>query len=273
MTALTFTLKTPPEFTLDVSPLVPDNLEGKTTGKINNISLAYGNRSVKVAELFSVKGNNPNQVRIENSCDKLTCIGKGITKGTIEIKGDAGNYLGQGMKNGTISVDGNTGSWTGNRMAGGRINISGNAADYVGAGLPGDVHGMTDGLISIKGNAGDRTGDRMRRGIIIIQGTSGNYCGSRIHAGTIIALGKAGTYPGAGMRRGTILLARKPARMSATFKSCGYLEMQFLRLLFTQLANMDTDFEFFRKYRPIAQRLSGDLARHGKGEILILKQQ
>jgi formylmethanofuran dehydrogenase subunit C len=271
MTALTFTLRTQPQSTLDASPLVPDNLDGKTRATINNLKLDYGNETVKIDELFAVKGKDPNQVRIENSCDKLTCIGKGMTKGTVEVKGDAGDYLGQGMKNGLISVSGNAGSWTGNRMAGGRINISGNASDYVGAGLPGDTFGMTDGLINIEGNAGDRVGDRMRRGIIIIQGKSGNYCGSRIHAGTIIALDKVGKYPGAGMRRGTIILARRPAQLSATFKSCGYLEMQFLRLLFTQLANMGTDFELFRKYGPVAQRLSGDLARNGKGEILILQ--
>jgi len=130
---------------------------------------------------------------------------------------------------------------------------------------------MTNGLINIKGNAGDRVGDRMQRGIIIIQGKSGNYCGSRIHAGTIIALDKVGKHPGEGMRRGTIILAKRPAHISATFKSCGNLKMQFLRLLFTQLAGIDTDFEIFKKYGPIAHRFSGDLARKGKGEILILQ--
>ena len=273
MTALTFTLKIQPKSTLDASPLIPDNLEGKTLAEINNLKLGCGNETVKVNELFATKGKDSNQIRIENSCDKLTYVGRGMTKGTIEVTGDVGDYLGQGMKNGTLSVNGNAGSWTGNRMAGGRINISGDASDYVGAGLPGDTFGMTDGLINIEGNAGDRVGDRMRRGIIIIQGKSGNYCGSRIQAGTIIALDKVGKYPGAGMRRGTIILARRPAHLAATFKSCGNLKMQFLRLLFTQLAGMGTDFEFFRKYGPIAQRFSGDLARNGKGEILILQTQ
>ena len=118
---------------------------------------------------------------------------------------------------------------------------------------------------------GDRVGDRMRRGIIIIQGKSGNYCGSRIHAGTIIVLDRVGKLPGEGMRRGTIILAKKPAHISATFKSCGNLKMQFLRLLFTQLANMGKEFAMFSKYGPLAHRFSGDVARNGKGEILILQ--
>jgi hypothetical protein len=47
--------------------------------------------------------------------------------------------------------------------------------------------------------------------------------------------------------------------------------MQFLRLLFTQLSNISDDLIFFRKYGPIAHRFAGDIARNGKGEILILK--
>lgn len=271
MSSLVFTLKNQPKFTLDVSPLTTDNLEGKTLTKIRNIKLVYGKATVKVDELFTVKGSDSNQILIEASCDKLVYVGQGMSKGTIEVKGNVGDFLGQGMKNGTLSVKGNAGSWAGNNMSGGRINITGNAGDYVGGSLPGDTFGMTNGLINIVGNTGDRVGDRMRRGIIIIQGKSGNYCGSRIHAGTIIVLDKVGKLPGEGMRRGTIILAKKPAHVSATFKSCGNLKMQFLRLLFTQLAAMDTEFTLFNKYGPIAHRFSGDLARNGKGELLILK--
>ena len=270
MNALTFTLKFRPKFTLDMSPLTPDNLTGLTLAKIRKIKLVYGKEIVKVEELFEVKGSDQNQIIIEKSCEQLICVGKGLTNGSILIKGDVGEFLGQSMKNGTITVNGNVGSWAGNGMSGGRININGNAADYVGAGLPGDAFGMRNGLINITGNAGDRIGDRMR-GIIIIQGNSGNFCGSRIHAGTIIALDKVGKHPGEGMRRGTIILAKRPAHISSTFKSCGNLKMQFLRLLFTQLSSMDKDFVFFRKYGPIAHRFAGDLARNGKGEILILQ--
>ncbi len=271
MTALCFTLKHTPKFTLDVSPLTPDNLEGKTLAKIKRLPLVYGKETVNVDELFSVKGRNAEEIRIEKSCNKLMYVGQGMTKGSLNINGDVGDFLGQSMKGGTITVKGNSGSWAGNDMSGGRININGNATDYVGGGLPGDAFGMRNGLINITGNAGDRVGDRMRRGIIIIQGKSGDYCGSRIHAGTIIALNKVGKNPGEGMRRGSIILAKRPVHISATFKSNGNLKMQFLRLLFTQLAAMDPEFQIFNKYGPTAHRFSGDLARNGKGEILILQ--
>lgn len=271
MNALTFTLISEPKFTLDVSPLIPDNLEGKNITKIKNIKLRYGKEVVKLEKLFSVKGKNSNHICIEKSCDKLIHVGQKMTKGFIDVKGDVGDFLGKEMKNGKINVSGDAGSWVGNRMIDGQINITGNAGDYVGAGLPGDPYGMTNGLINIKGNAGDRIGDRMRRGIIVIQGKSGDYCGNRIHAGTIIALDRVGKHPGEGMRRGTIVLAKRPKHISATFKSCGNLKMEFLRLLFTQLITMDPDFEIFKKYGPVAHRFSGDLARNGKGEILILQ--
>jgi formylmethanofuran dehydrogenase subunit C len=271
MTDLTFTLKHHPKFTLDISPLTPNKLDGKTLANIKRIPLVYGKETVNVDELFFVKGRVSEKILIEKSCDKLIYVGQDMTKGSIKVKGDVGDFLGQGLKGGIVTVEGNSGSWIGNNMSGGRININGNAGDYVGAGLPGDSFGMRNGLINITGNAGDRVGDRMRRGIIIIQGKSGDYCGSRIHAGTIIALNKVGTHPGEGMRRGTIILAKRPIHISATFKSNGNLKMQFLRLLFTQLATMDVSFQLFNKYGVTAHRFSGDLARNGKGEILILQ--
>jgi len=47
MSALTFTLKAQPKFTLDVSPLIPDNLEGNSLTKIKNLKLVYGKESRK----------------------------------------------------------------------------------------------------------------------------------------------------------------------------------------------------------------------------------
>jgi formylmethanofuran dehydrogenase subunit C len=272
MSALTLTLKTQPKFTLDMSLITPDKLQDLTLEKIKKLKLGYGKETVKVDSLFTVTGNDKSTIIINKSHKQLICIGKEMSMGSITVKGDVGDFLGQSMKKGgEITVNGNAGSWTGNGMSGGRINVNGNVLDYTGAGLPGDAFGMTNGLINITGNAGDRVGDRMRRGIIIIQGKSGNYCGSRIHAGTIIALDKVGKHPGDGMRRGTVILAKKPTHISSTFKSCGNLKMQFLRLLFTQLSKIGDEFLFFSKYGPVAHRFAGDIARNGKGEILILQ--
>ena len=233
--------------------------------------LVYGKETVAVGDLFQLAGRNAEHIVIAKGCGFLVCVGKNMSTGAITVQGDAGDLLGQSMRGGNITAQGDVGSWVGSAMTGGRIDIHGNAGNYVGAGIPGDPFGMNKGLINILGNAGDRIGDRMRRGIIIVHGKAGNFCGSRMHAGTIVVLDKIGQYPGNAMRRGTIILAKKPRHVAATFKSCGNLKMQFLRLFFTQLADMGEEFAFFKEYGPVAHRFSGDLARNGKGEILILQ--
>jgi formylmethanofuran dehydrogenase subunit C len=271
MKPLLFKLKSKPEFTLDVSPLTPDKLAGLTLAKIKAINLSYGKQKIPVDKLFSVTGSDTDNIQLLNSTEKLICVGQNMSYGCIEVKGDVGNLTGQYMQGGTIRIEGNTGTWTGNSMENGHIEITGNTGDFLGSGLPGDPHGMSNGLIFIHGNAGDRVGDRMRRGMIIINGRAGDYCGSRMCAGTIIILDKAGKHSGFGMKRGTIILAKQPRHISATFKSCGNLKMQFLRLLFKQLSEMGAQFSVFNKYGPEVHRFSGDLASNGKGEILILQ--
>lgn len=271
MKPLSFKLKLKPEFTLDVSPLTPDKLAGKKLAQIKTIHLNYGKQKISVAKLFSVSGNNPEKIEILSSTEKLICVGQNMSHGSIEVEGDVGNLTGQYMQGGFIRIQGNAGAWTGNSMKNGHIEITGNTGDFLGAGLPGDAHGMSNGLILVNGNAGDRVGDRMRRGMIIINGHAGDYCGSRMGAGTIIILDKAGKHSGFGMKRGTIILAKQPRHISATFKSCGNLKMQFLRLLFKQLSEMGRQFSMFKKYGPEVHRFAGDLASNGKGEILILQ--
>lgn len=271
MTPLLFKLKLQPKFTLDVSPLIPDRLSKLDTAQIKKIKLRYGKQKVSVDEMFSLTGNDTNNIKIIGSSDKLICIGHGMSHGNIEVKGDVGDFAGLYMQGGHILIDGNAGAWVGNSMSNGHIEINGDVGDYLGAGLPGDPYGMSDGLIHVKGNAGNCVGDRLRRGFIIIQGKAGDYCGSRMLAGTIIVLDKAGKYPGFGMRRGTIIMAKKPRHIAASFKSCGNLKVQFLRLLFKQLTEMGKQFSFFEKYGPEAHRFAGDLASNGKGEILILQ--
>ena len=272
MNPLTFTLKIQPKFTLDVAQLTPDNLAGLNKTEIKSLKLPYGKNKVVLDTLFSVTGSDSNNIQINHSCEKLVSVGRYMTHGTINVNGDVGKILGSYLQGGLITINGNAGSWVGNNMSGGRIDINGNAGDHIGAGKQGDTFGMTNGMIKISGSVGDRVGDRMRRGMIIIYGNVGDFCGSRMHAGTIIVLGKAGKNSGAGMRRGTIILMKKPAHIAATFKSNGNLKIQFLRLLFTQLSNMGEEFSIFDKFEPEAHLFSGDLARNGKGEILILQR-
>ncbi len=271
MKGLTFTLAFKPQFGLDLSPLTPDRLQGLNQGQIKRIKLDYGKGKVTVGEAFTLTGFDCENIEIRRSVDKLMRIGHEMSHGTITIKGAVGDYAGQGMKGGSIFINGNVGSWLGCNMRNGHITVKGNVGDYPGGAMPGDIEGMTDGFICIYGDAGNCVGDRMRRGMIIVDGSAGDYCGSRMAAGTIIVLDKAGEHVGFNMKRGTIVLAKKPRHIAATFRSCGNLKMQFLRLLFKQLADMGKQFAVFKRIDPEVHRYAGDLAYKGKGEILILQ--
>ena len=271
MSSLTFTLKERPEFELNVSALIPDKLIGKTSKQICATKLSYGNQKVTVSRLFSVSGNDAESIRIQRSCTRLTHIGQNMSKGQIQVRGDTGDNLGKGMRGGLIKVSGDAGSWTAAGMVGGKIEISGDCGDFLAASNVGEPHGMSDGTIIVHGSAGSRVGERMRRGMIVIFGHAGEYCANQMLAGTIIILGKTGAYLGFGMKRGTIVLAKKPRQLLATFRHCGLLKIEFLRLLFKQLALSCKPLEFFRGFGPEAIRYAGDTSCGGMGEILILR--
>lgn len=271
MKPLTLTLKERSIHGVDLSPITPNGLHGKTVKQIKAIKLSTAKQKVAVETLFNVSGTNTDHIRILQSSHHLYKIGHAMAHGQMEVKGGAGDYLGQAMQGGTITVEGNVGNWTANGMSAGTINIKGNVRDFLGGALPGEAVGMENGTIVVSGNAGDRVGDRMRRGLLLIEGDVGDYCGSRLLAGTIIVLGQADKSVGFGMKRGTVLLCNPPRALTATFNSCGQLKMEFLRILFQHLGNSDRRFEHFKSFGPTAERFAGDLAHGGKGEVLVLE--
>ncbi len=271
MSALRFTLRKSLKFEVNVSVLNPDNLKGKTRKQIAAIKLNLGRTTITVANLFSISGADSQKIVFTNCDNKLIHIGENMTEGSIEISGNAGDYLGQAMSGGYIKVSGNAGNFTGAGMTGGKIEIQADCGDFLGAARVGSTTGMNEGTIIVHGNAGNRTGDRMRRGMIVIFGNNGDYCASNMLAGTIIILGKTGAYPGFSMKRGTLVLGKKPKHLMATFRDCGLLKIEFLRLLFKQLALSCQQFKVFSDFGPEALRFAGDSAADGMGEILILK--
>jgi formylmethanofuran dehydrogenase subunit C len=164
MTELTFTLKINPQQRVDVSPLTPDNLNGKSLPDIAAIELQTGNRKIRVDDLFAISGDDASTIVIKQASNKLDYIGKGNSSGEIIVEGDAGAYLGFQLKGGVIKVSGNVDAYAACELRNGEINIDGNAGDFLGAALPGNKKGMQGGVVIVKGNAGDRVGDHMRRG-------------------------------------------------------------------------------------------------------------
>ncbi len=271
MRPLRFTLQASLKYELNISSLTPDNLKGKSKKQIAAMKLKLGRSTVTVASLFSISGSDSQKIVFSNCENKLIRIGENMTQGSIEISGNAGDYLGQNMKGGYIEVKGNCENFAGAGMTGGKIEVHGDTGDFLGAATVGNITGMNEGTIIVHGNAGSRIGDRMRRGMIVVFGNSGEYCASNMLAGTIIILGKTGAYLGFNMKRGTLVLGKKPIHLMATFRDCGLLKIEFLRLLFKQLALSCEQFKVFSDFGPEALRFAGDTSTDGMGEILILK--
>lgn len=256
---------------VDMSPLIPENLQGKSLVDIKKINLQSGNRQIKVEHLFEISGSATSDTILMKRCyAKLDFIGHAMNRGLIKVSGNAGDYLGKNMTGGRINVSGNTGLWTGTGMKNAHIEIKGDAGDYLASKVPGNKYGMISGTIHVHGNTGDRIGECMRRGIIAIAGNAGDYCGCQMRAGTIIILGQTGKYVGYGMRRGSIILSHRPSIIPVAFNSCGMFELGFIRLIFNQLSVANRKFNILRKSKILVERIVGDLTVAGKGELLIL---
>lgn len=268
MSALTFTLKTEAAQRIDVSPLTPDRLTGKSIADIAGMDLYSGNRKLRVDQIFDINGSDTGDIVIRNSCNKLDYIGSGMTSGRLTVIGDAGDYLGFEMAGGEIEVKGNVEAFAASGMRNGFLHIQGNAGDYLGGAIAGNKQGMKGGIVIVTGNAGDRVGDQMRRGLLLIEGNAGNYCACRMVAGTIGVLGEVGQYPGYGMRRGTLLLTQAPA-LHPTIVDCGTHTLPFLSLMFKSFADLPGKFTEIDGNR--VRRYAGDIAIDGKGEILVLQ--
>jgi formylmethanofuran dehydrogenase subunit C len=262
---LVLTLRERPEQRLDLSPLVPHLLAGKSAADINGIELQTTKVRVTVGDAFRLRMGDPDRIRIEGACDRLDGIGTGMNGGEIAVGGDVGVQAGRLMTAGRLIIDGNAGHWAASGMKGGEIEIKGAAGGRLGGPLAGEAAGMRGGLVIVRGNAGERAGDRMRRGTILIEGNAADYAGSRMIAGTLIVRRKAGALPGYLMKRGTIILGEGCAALSPTFVDCGIHALLAMRLMasFVKTYSKETAVLLGRSLR----RYAGDMAVIGKGEL------
>jgi formylmethanofuran dehydrogenase subunit C len=263
---LVLTLREAPRQRIDLSRLIPA-LDGRA---IANLAVACGNRQITLGDLFTIAAGDPADLRLVGDCSKCDRIGAGMTRGTITIDGNAGAYLGLQMQGGAIRVRGNVGIGAATEMHDGTVEIDGSAGDLLGGALPGSMKGMDGGVVVVRGTAADRIGDRMRRGTIVVEGGAGAYAASRMIAGTVVVLGTTvGPYPGFGMKRGSLILRGLPERQLPTFGDCGRHDLGFLSLLWRSLRGRSRRLDELATGSSTVQRLAGDRAVGGKGEILL----
>ena len=267
MTPLVLTLHERPEQRLDLSPLVPHLLAGKSANEIARIELQTTRVSVTVGDAFRLRMGDAQHIRIEGACDRLDQVGAGMSAGAIEVAGDVGIQAGRLMTGGRLTIHGNAGHWTASGMKGGEIEIAGSAGEHVGGPLAGEVAGMRGGLVVVRGNIGARAADRLRRGMIVVQGGAGEYAGSRMIAGTLIVRRTAGALPGYLMKRGTIILGEGARALSPTFADCGVHRLVAMRLVAGYLKPYGAATAALLR-RPL-RRFAGDMAVSGHGEIFI----
>lgn len=265
MRPLVLSLRERPEQRLDLAPLVPRRLAGKTAAEIATIELQTTRRRVTVGDVFRLRMGDASAIRIEDACDRLDQIGQDMTGGEIVVEGDVGIQAGRRMAGGRLYIIGNAGPWAASAMTGGTIEIAGNAGDRLGGPLSGETVGMRGGIVVVRGDVGARAGDRLRRGTILVEGGAGACAGSRMIAGTLIVRRQAGPLPGYLLRRGTIVLGEGCTGVSPTFVDCGVHDLVMLRLLAAFVAPYGTRFASVVR-RPL-RRLAGDMAVTGKGEI------
>jgi formylmethanofuran dehydrogenase subunit C len=264
---LTFSLREAPAQRLDLSPLISENLAGKTVAEIERIELGTTRIRMAVGEVFHVREGDPETIVVVGGNERFDRVGMGMTSGSIRVEGQVGIQAGRLMAGGHLTIRGNAGPFAGSGMKGGTLDIEGDAGERLGGPLSGETVGMSGGLLHVRGDVGPRAGDRLRRGFVLIEGRAGAYAGSRMIAGTLAIGGEAGDLPGYLMGRGSILLGRGAALFSPSFGDCGEHDLVAARLLANYIAQASAELAgLFR--RPL-RRLAGDLAALGKGEILL----
>lgn len=266
---ITLTLREQPTVPLEAEVLSPDVMAALANDAIRALPVYLGKRQRRLDEFFTVGGAASDELEIRGEAGKVKWIGRGMTRGRITIRGNAGMHLGAYMKGGTIEVSGNASDWLGAEMSGGLIRVRGNAGGQVGAAYRGSLSGMTDGTILIEGSAGLEVGMRMKRGIIAVGGLVRDFAGLQMKGGTIVLRGGAELRTGAWMLRGTII-SLAPIPLLPTFSYASAYNPTFLRVYARHLQTLGFPIPYDDQAGAY-QRYTGDASVPGKGEILVWK--
>jgi formylmethanofuran dehydrogenase subunit C len=265
------TLRHTPTLRLDMRAIEPSKLAGQALSEVERLPVWQGKQTLQLAEVFRIEQIvGPDDVLlIEGDCSRCDRIGWNMAGGHIELLGSVGDYVGGGLCAGHIRVHGSAGPLAGCEMQGGLLEVGGDVGDFAGAPMPGSMEGMRGGTLVVRGRAGARLGDRMRRGLVLVHGDTGDFTASRIVAGTIAVGGALGAYAAWGMRRGSLVCCGSLIEPSATFVPTFHDVGVFWQLLSRSLARHGGPFASLPCER--VQRLAGDLATGGQGELLLIQ--
>jgi len=263
---------------LDGAAVTPDRLAGLSPldaarlGACAAAEQKAGTAPPALGDLFDIDDAGdpaPDTIVVEGNLGGVACLGAGMRRGRLRLRGDAGPRAGSAMSGGSLKIDGDAGARAGEGMTGGFLVVGGSAGDRLGAPVAGGTRGVDGGVIVVRGDAGAMAAFRMRRGTIFIGGASGPATGAALTAGTLILARPPGPGAAALMRRGTIVVLQ-PYRPGATFATAGRARASWLKPWWDALGAADIPLPggvagaCFTRY-------SGDLGEGGRGEILILE--
>src|SRR5437870_4341789 len=101
---ITLTLKEPPPVPLEAEMISPDVMATLTHDAIRALPVFLGKRQRRMDDCFDVDGEASDEIEIRGDATKVKWIGRRMTRGRINIVGNAGMHLGAYMKGGAIEV-------------------------------------------------------------------------------------------------------------------------------------------------------------------------
>src|SRR5262245_1293160 len=130
---ITLTLKEQPVVPLEAESIAPDVMASLDHAAVRALPVFLGKRQCRLDEFFEVDGAASDEIEVRGDCRKVKWLGRGMTRGRLVVRGNAGMHLGAYMKGGTIEVTGDASDWVGAEMRDGLIRIAGNAGGQIGA--------------------------------------------------------------------------------------------------------------------------------------------
>ena len=128
---ITFTLRREPDQRLDLSPLIPEKLAGKSLREIAAVELQTTRERVTVGEVFKILLGDAASLRFVGGSERFDWLGHAMSSGEIVIEGHAGAQAGRLMTGGSLTVRGNVGPFAASGLSGGHMEIAGDAGDHL----------------------------------------------------------------------------------------------------------------------------------------------
>jgi formylmethanofuran dehydrogenase subunit C len=267
--AVTLALRAAIDDVVDVDGLTADRCAALSEREIASLPVRIAGRQARLGDLFDVRGERSDRVRVEGSLRRVNGLAEGMAGGEMLVEGDVGHRVAAGMTGGWVDVRGDAGDDAGLAMAGGALRITGDAGDRAGAAAPGASKGMSGGELVVNGSVGDEAAARARRGLVVVAGDAGEHAARAMVAGTLVVVGRTGAHAGRGSKRGSIV-AIGGIDVPPTYQYACTYQPPHLRLTLTYL---------YRRYGLTVEdrvldgrfrRYCGDAGDIGKGEILVL---